>query len=229
MVQHVDERQKALLAMVPQVDTVADIGTDHGKLPALLLQTGKCKNAILADISKPSLQKAKDLLASLGLQASFIVSDGLQNIHQTMDCIVIAGMGSSTMCDILQKGKSKLKGAQLVLSPNLKHEETRAFLQTIGYAVVKESLVYTNHKMYTIMLAQEGAPLLSEKEIYIGKISKNNTSQLVQLYLLKKQKELQIALQGMQNAKSVNQAELQSLQQKLNWIAEELLCIPANC
>ena len=54
-----DKRLKKIFDLCPECDCMADIGTDHGHLPAELVKVGKVKRAIACDISEPSLKKAE--------------------------------------------------------------------------------------------------------------------------------------------------------------------------
>ena len=53
------KRIHALANTVIDGHTIADIGTDHGYVPMLLVKSGKCPRAIMSDISEGSLAKAK--------------------------------------------------------------------------------------------------------------------------------------------------------------------------
>ncbi len=219
---HADKRQIVLYQAVPPCHRLADIGTDHGKLPAMLLQNGVCREVVLADISAASLQKAKDLFHALGLEGTFVVSDGLEQINTDLDCIVIAGMGSNTICSILDDGKAKLGNATLVLGPNLKEEETRAFLHTIGYCVSHEFIVQANHKIYSVIVAKPSTQKLGAKELYIGKIQGCNRPEDIHAYLRKKEKALCIRLQGLAQSQGNHSEERQQLEEQLSWVKEEL-------
>ena len=62
-----DPRLTALADLCPACRVFADIGTDHGRLGAYLLQVGRCRRALLTDISAPSLEKARKLIGALSL------------------------------------------------------------------------------------------------------------------------------------------------------------------
>lgn len=64
---HLTPRIEAALALIGKADTVADIGCDHGRLTAALLQRGVCSRVVASDVSARSLQKAKDLIGHIGL------------------------------------------------------------------------------------------------------------------------------------------------------------------
>ena len=87
-----DERLSEMIRMLPKCGIVADIGTDHGRLGAQLLLTGKCGKVWFSDISAPSLEKARGLIAQRGLQerAEFFVGDGARALPGAPDAAVIA-------------------------------------------------------------------------------------------------------------------------------------------
>lgn len=55
----ISNRLKALVNMAPNVDSMADIGCDHGYVPITLLMENRAKNAIAMDINKGPLERAK--------------------------------------------------------------------------------------------------------------------------------------------------------------------------
>ena len=57
-----DPRLSMIARMVGACECCADIGCDHGRLGAFLLQSGQCRRVQLTDISEPSLDKAKRLI-----------------------------------------------------------------------------------------------------------------------------------------------------------------------
>ena len=98
----------------------ADIGADHGRLSAALLQSGRAGHVLTADVSAPSLNKAKTLLGGLGLsdRATFAVADGLRALDALSvpaETVFVLGMGGQTLSRILEEGRKRLHGAALVL------------------------------------------------------------------------------------------------------------------
>ena len=79
-----DPRLTALADLCPACRVFADIGTDHGRLGAYLLQVGRCDRALLTDISTPSLEKARKLIGALSLtdRAEFFVGNGALRLTQ---------------------------------------------------------------------------------------------------------------------------------------------------
>ncbi|MBR0394184.1 MAG: SAM-dependent methyltransferase, partial [Alistipes sp.] len=101
-----DSRLSAVAELVREGKTVADIGTDHAYLLAYLLQQGKIKNGIAADLRKGPLENARKTLIESGEldKVRLVLSNGLDELSEG-DCedIVIAGMGGILIKEILER------------------------------------------------------------------------------------------------------------------------------
>ena len=63
---------KRIYALADKViggDSIADIGTDHGYVPMLLMRQGKSPHVIMSDISEASLTKARETFKIAGIKA----------------------------------------------------------------------------------------------------------------------------------------------------------------
>lgn len=126
-------------------ETVADIGTDHGYVPMLLVKGGISPRAIMSDISEGSLAKARETFSIAGLNADdddFRVGDGLDTILPSeVDDIIIAGLGGHTIVDILDADISKTRSYKKLIFQPRKHSGTlRFYLYTNGWDIVDEDL-----------------------------------------------------------------------------------------
>ena len=141
------KRIYALADNVIAGDSVADIGTDHGYVPMLLLKQGISPRVIMSDISEGSLAKAKETFAACRLEervsdSDFRVGDGLQTIgYGEVDELIIAGLGGHTIKSILADDEAKSKSfGRLILQPR-KHSGTlRYYLYTHGWDIESEKL-----------------------------------------------------------------------------------------
>lgn len=159
-------RLETVLSLLPPCDTLYDIGTDHGQLPALALRAGVCRRAVLSDISAPSLDKARALFARENLSGTFHVSDGLEGLCPTQaDAISICGMGAPTMLSILRAGVP----CPVVLQANVRVEALRKALPGMGLRIERERLAKEGRRFYVCILARPGsASAESERDDYIG-------------------------------------------------------------
>ena len=159
-----DERLSEMIRMLPKCGIVADIGTDHGRLGAQLLLTGKCGKVWFSAISAPSLEKARGLIARRGLQerAEFFVGDGARALPGAPDAAVIAGMGGETIAAILRGAGGRLADSVLVLEPNVGAELVRRALMETGRRITDERVVRAARRRYVLIRAEKGEAAYTE-------------------------------------------------------------------
>lgn len=141
------DRLRVLADEIKEKETMADIGTDHGFLPAYLWEQGICPKVILSDVSPGSLDKAKNNIRELFSEASpafdFRLGDGIQVLSDgEVEVIVIAGMGGILMTEILGENPAKTRSfKKLILQPRSGQGKLRYWLIRNGFGITKESLV----------------------------------------------------------------------------------------
>lgn len=167
-----DPRLSMIADLLGTCTCCADIGSDHGRLGAFLLQNHRCGHICLTDISAPSLEKARKLISLLGLQdqASFHVGNGAQILDRRVDAAVIAGMGGETIAEIIEGSQGKLDGARLILQPNVAAPFLRRRLNASGWEIVHEALVRDGRRIYLILCAQQGSQKLTDLEYEVGPV-----------------------------------------------------------
>jgi len=141
------KRIYALANSVRDGDSAADIGTDHGYVPMLLIREGRSPRVIMSDISEGSLAKAVETFTMTGLAEKvsaedFRVGNGLDTIEAgEVDEIIIGGLGGHTIVQILDADREKSKSfKRLVLQPR-KHSGTlRYYLYVNGWDIANEVL-----------------------------------------------------------------------------------------
>ncbi len=133
--------------LVNEGNSVADIGTDHGYVPMLLMKEGKSPRVIMSDISAGSLSKARETFELTGLvskvhDSDFRVGDGLSTIaEREVDEVIIAGLGGHTIAEILSSDENKAKSfKRLVLQPRKYSGALRYYLYTNGWDIESENL-----------------------------------------------------------------------------------------
>lgn len=167
-----DPRLSKIAEMLGTCTCCADIGSDHGRLGAFMLQNHRCERMCLTDISAPSLEKARKLIALLGLEdkTGFYVGDGALALEEKVDAAVIAGMGGETISEILENSAGKLEGARLILQPNVAAPHLRRCLNQCGYRIENEALVRDGRRIYVIIEALPGEQMLSDVECEVGPV-----------------------------------------------------------
>ena len=164
-------------------DTVLDVGCDHAYLSIYLKKNNLCKSVLASDISENALNYAKKNISKYKLDINTYVSDGLKDINEYYDTVVIAGMGTSTILHILD---TKVLPNKLIISSNNEHYKLRSELNKLGYRLLNESIIKENNHYYVIMKYIKGSQKLSKKYLKYG-ISNNKE---YYKYLYNKNKEL---------------------------------------
>jgi len=168
----VDPRLRALSELCGECRVLADVGCDHGRLAAYMLQTGMCERALLTDISGASLEKARRLVSALGLlgRARFCVGDGADALPEAPDVCVVAGMGGLAIAGIVARGLPLLKGARLVLQPNVAVRELRGALVRLGFRIADERLARDGRRLYPVIAAEAGEACYDETQLTVGPV-----------------------------------------------------------
>lgn len=156
------ERLMAMANQVEKGESVADIGTDHGYLPMYLFKEEISPKVIMADISKGSLNKAKQNCREMypNEKFDFRLGYGLKVIKRgEVDDIVIAGMGGVLISDILGKDMGKSKTfKKLILQPRTAQGRLRFWLIRKGFDIVEEQLIREGRFICEIITAVPGEP-----------------------------------------------------------------------
>jgi tRNA (adenine22-N1)-methyltransferase len=152
---------------------LADVGTDHAYLPVWLLLHSRVKSAIAADLRPGPLDSARRTAAQYGVteRLSFRLCDGLTDIRpEEADAVTIAGMGGETISAILEAAPWTKEETALVLQPMTSLPDLRNWLQSHGYRIWRERVVWDEGKLYTVMAVSAGGmPPLSLGEQYAGR------------------------------------------------------------
>lgn len=163
----VSKRINFIIENLDVVETLADIGTDHGYVPLLALEKGLCKKAIACDINKEPLDKAKlnAILEGIDDELDFRLGGGFEPLNVgEADQVVIAGMGGNLIRDILEEGKEKVKEcSSIILVPAQNPEVLREYLYTNGYEVIKEDLCEDEglyYEMFKVKKSEEAGVAL---------------------------------------------------------------------
>lgn len=152
---HLSPRLSAAMDMLRGANTVADIGCDHGRLAAALLQQHCCEHVIATDISEPSLEKAERLIRYIGLsdRVSFRCGDGLTVLKPNeCDAIAMLGMGGTLMAELLSA--SPEINTRLVLQPMRAQADIREYLYLHNYRITDDRVVIDHGRLYQVFSAE---------------------------------------------------------------------------
>src|SRR5690625_643856 len=124
------KRLKQLSIHLQKGTRFADIDSDHAYLPCYVCLHDRTSTAVAGVISEGPYKLAKQTVQQYGLnnQVEVRLGDGINILSETdrINEIVIAGMGGTTITNILNEGKDQLKNIQtLILQPNNKAYKVR--------------------------------------------------------------------------------------------------------
>ena len=167
-------RLYAIASMVPQGAFFADVGTDHAYLPIYLAENNLISHAVAADINRGPLLRAKGNIKKYNLEEKIdtCLSDGFEELDgNSFHTASIAGMGGILIARILEKAP---RGKLYILQPMRDAHFLRAYLSSNGFELVDEKLAEEGNKIYTVIAVRDGKGVLSEKELYLGKLLKKD-------------------------------------------------------
>ena len=159
-------RLKTIASLVKKDAKVLDIGTDHAYLPIFLQKNNLCKRVIASDVSPNALANAKSNVEKYHADVKLYLSDGLNDIDDDYDTIIISGMGTLSIIDIL---KGRELPNDLILSSNNNLYELRVFMNKNGYKITNEVIVKDMGKYYDIICYEKGIEKLSDTILKFGK------------------------------------------------------------
>ncbi len=152
-------RLACIAALVPQGAQLADVGTDHGKLPITLLMEGRVAQAIGSDLREGPLDHAARNAEEHNVVLPLRLAAGLDGISpEECDTVTIAGMGGQTIAEILQNAPWTADGRHLLLlQPMTMVYELRQWLWAHGYAIERETLCREDRRQYVMLSVRGGA------------------------------------------------------------------------
>ncbi|MDP2315237.1 MAG: class I SAM-dependent methyltransferase [Pseudomonadota bacterium] len=163
-------RLAAVAALVPAGRPMADIGTDHGRLPAFLVASGRVPRAVGVDDKAGPLAVAQALGAALGLgdALEYRLGAGCEGLVG-VDTVTVAGMGGPLIARILE-GARAAGARHIVLQPNTGEADLRGWLGENGWAIVAEQLVVDRGRRFVVLAAVDGetGPPLDEVDLTYG-------------------------------------------------------------
>ncbi len=157
--------------------TLIDVGCDHALLDIYLLQNNDKLKIVASDNKEAPLENAKKNIIKYSFlnKIEICLKDGIKNIDENIDTVVIAGMGAETIISILEEGHNELKNIKrLIISSNNKYGLIRKEINKMGYAINDEKIVYEDNKFYVVMEFVKKRQKYSKKELYFGPILLKN-------------------------------------------------------
>lgn len=172
----ISKRLDSIASLIPDESRVIDVGCDHALLDIYLSLEKNCE-CIASDINQSALDQAKyNILRFHAKNVSTMLTDGLDGIpFQSKDIVVISGMGTATIKDIL---KERELPDRMVISTHTDYEELRRYIVSLGYQIQNEIYVEEKKKSYVIIDFIKGNSSYTEEDYQFGPILKMNDQYL---------------------------------------------------
>jgi len=154
-------RLAAIVAAIEPGSRVADIGSDHGRLPLWLVRSGRAVFCLATEKDEARLERVArpPARAAWAERLAYRAGDGLAAVHprDAVDSIVIAGMGGSTILRILAGSAAGLLAPRrLVLQPRTDGALLRRWLSSHGWRLESERLIEENGRFHLTIAAERG-------------------------------------------------------------------------
>lgn len=187
------KRLLSIANLVEDNSKVVDVGCDHGLVSIYLAMTKPNISIIASDINQNALDNAIKNINKYHLEDKIQtrISNGLDNINEEVDTIIISGMGVHTIVDILNNNYQKLnKVNNLIIQSNNDIEYVRRKIVKLGYYISKEELILDKNIYYTIILFTKGKKRYTNKEYYFGPIILKDNTKVFQIRKIKEYNKL---------------------------------------
>ena len=165
------KRLQTLLSYVDDSQHLMDVGTDHGYLAMAALTTGKTQKVLATDNKPGPLAQAKANVVQAGLNHAIklVLGDGLAPLEPTVDTVVIAGMGGSTIAAMFEDVDIR-SVRRFILQPTNQASHVRQLTQNHPLRIENEQFIDDQGQRYTIITLVPGQQTLSDKEQLYGPI-----------------------------------------------------------
>ena len=170
----ISKRLKEIGEYVENNAYILDVGCDHALLDIYLV---KEKNvlAIASDINPKPLEIALKNIKKYHLESKIKIEncDGLENINNKVDTVILSGLGTTTIINIIKKSYLKISNVKhFIIESNNDYYLLRKSMVDLGFIINKEKMIIDKNKYYLIIDFIFGKDKYSKKELKYGKYIK---------------------------------------------------------
>ncbi|MDR1697495.1 MAG: class I SAM-dependent methyltransferase [Erysipelotrichaceae bacterium] len=173
------KRLRQIIAFVPHDAIPLDLGSDHGLIPLALIREGLVKRVFASDISLKCVAKIKKNTENYQDQVIAYQAAGLDSLPKDVNCLIMAGMGSFLMINILKAHRTSLSQFQTIIIDS--HAEVpliREYLNDNGFMIEDERGIIENSHFYEIIKFVPGKGTYDTDDVLIGPFIKNDAMYL---------------------------------------------------
>ena len=182
---NLDNRLKRITDFIPSDSYILDVGCDHALLDIYLALNRNNVKLIASDINENPLKIAKENIKKYNLEDEITLekADGVSKINDEVDTVVIEGMGTSTINDIINNDLKKLKNVKkIIISSHTSSFELRENMNKKGFKIIDEAVVFDKGKYYEIIVYSNGYEKLSKLDMKYGPIISKRKDEITKAY-----------------------------------------------
>ena len=165
------KRLLSLTKYIDESDKLIDIGCDHALLDIYIIKNNIIKNMIASDVHENALNAGIKNIKNnrLSKKIDTRLGSGLEVLtkEDDVDTILISGMGTSTIIDIVSNPYIKNIN-KLIIQSNNDHELLRTTLTNMGYKITDEEYLVDNKKHYINIVFVKGNVKYNKDELKYG-------------------------------------------------------------
>ena len=182
----INERLKRVASYVDDNSYIIDVGCDHALLDIYLVKTKNNIKTIASDIRDGPLEYAyKNIEKEKMLDKIKITKrNGIDKLEKEVDTIIISGMGTSNILDIVFRKKDNLKNIKkIIISSNNDWYNLRKTFQKNNYYIKEEDIILENNKFYPIIVFEKGTKKYKKYELKYGPILLKSNNEIFKKYI----------------------------------------------
>lgn len=148
-------RLLTVASFVKEHANVADVGADHGLIEKYLIDNHIVDSLLAIENKIGPYKTLENNLKSYNVKLS--LSNGISDIDEKVDTLIIAGMGGNLIVGILKDNLEKLANIkQIVVDAHRDIELVRREICLLGFKIEKEKIVFENDIYYFVISFVKG-------------------------------------------------------------------------
>lgn len=220
----ISQRLVTIGLFIHENSNVFDVGADHGLLEKYLIENHKVNSIVAVENKRGPYSILKNNLKNYDVQC--ILSDGINDLDEKTDTLVIAGMGGLLIERILKSHIDKLKSIkQIVVDAHRDQEIVRRTIVSLGFKIEKEQLLKESNIYYNIISFVKGNAEYSLNEYEFGLNIKNDP--LFKDYKTEMLVKMNLNLNQMKKSKNPSLESITYLEERIKRL--ETLWTQLNC
>ena len=177
----ISNRLMRIASYVDKKDKLIDIGCDHALLDIYLVKNKVLNKVLVSDVHEGALNAGISNIKKEKLEKKIEtrLGNGLEVLtdKDDIDTVLISGMGTTTILDILHNDYLKNIN-KLIIQSNNDHTELRTEVVKLGYKIINEEYLVDMGKNYIIIVFEKGSAKYSKNELRYGPILINDKKYL---------------------------------------------------